>query len=172
MIEVHGRRVPLPPAAVTALAAVCELLATGSAVTAIATAPMVTTEVAARLLGVSRPTVVRMLDAGCLPYQRLASHRRLHLSDVLAFRDSRRCLAADRPGHAYPLHGHLARFLEPATGHQPPPDSPRTPGPRPERDGSGPRRRTTAVARSPQHPPSPAATAPAGTTLGARKVQG
>lgn len=105
-LEGHGQRLLVPPVVTAALVAVCELLATGSSVTAVATAPLVTTEAAARLLGVSRPTVVRMLDAGCLPYQRLNSHRRLHLSDVLSYRESHRCPAAGRSGHIHPTSGH------------------------------------------------------------------
>jgi excisionase family DNA binding protein len=58
-----------------------------------------TTAQAAVVLGVSRPTVVRLVDAGKLPARTVGTHRRLALGDVLAYRDasaSRRSDALDR----------------------------------------------------------------------------
>jgi excisionase family DNA binding protein len=46
---------------------------------------VLTTGQAAVLLGVSRPTIVSWLEAG-----RCGTHRRVHRSDVLAYRDLRR----------------------------------------------------------------------------------
>lgn len=45
---------------------------------------------AADLLGVSRPTVVRLIESGELRAERNGSRRRLLLSEVLAYRDRRR----------------------------------------------------------------------------------
>ena len=42
------------------------------------------------LLGVSRPTVVRLADAGALPSERYGNRRRIRLGDLLAYRDERR----------------------------------------------------------------------------------
>lgn len=44
---------------------------------------------AADLLGVSRPTLVKLLDAGAIPFQTPAGHRRLKAADVLAYRKAR-----------------------------------------------------------------------------------
>ena len=54
------------------------------------TEPQLTTQQAADLLGVSRPTVVRMIDSGELRAERNGSRRRLLLSDVLEYRERRR----------------------------------------------------------------------------------
>jgi excisionase family DNA binding protein len=48
---------------------------------------------AARLLGVSRPHLVRLVEKGEIPFRKVGSHRRIHASDVAAYlevRDSRR----------------------------------------------------------------------------------
>ena len=47
-----------------------------------------TTEAAATLLGISRPTLIRLLDIGALPYRRThgtRGHRRIRRSDALSY---------------------------------------------------------------------------------------
>ncbi|MGB4917897.1 MAG: excisionase family DNA-binding protein, partial [Propionicimonas sp.] len=69
---------------------VVEAMAAGKAVTVTPQEPQLTTQQAADLLGVSRPTVVRLIESGELRADRNGSRRRLLLSEVLAYRDRRR----------------------------------------------------------------------------------
>ncbi len=62
----------------------------GLAVTVKPQSQQLSTSQAAELLGVTRPTVVKLLEAGVIPFTRVGSHRRLALLDVLHYRDSRR----------------------------------------------------------------------------------
>ncbi len=89
LIGPDGHGVPLPPALVEVLRLACEAFADGAPVTLSRPAQTLTTQEAADLLGVSRPTLVRLLDHGAIPYEQPGTHRRLRLADVLDHQ--RRC---------------------------------------------------------------------------------
>jgi excisionase family DNA binding protein len=81
-----GEQVVLPEDVYRILHHVVNALQAGLAVTVAPTTTTLTTQQAADLLGVSRPTIVKYLDAGQIPHTKAGSHRRVLLSDVLAFR--------------------------------------------------------------------------------------
>jgi excisionase family DNA binding protein len=85
-----GRRVLLSGPVRDALRQVVSALRAGNAVTVGPCPTRLTTQQAAELLGVSRPTLIKMLDDGKIPYERPGGHRRLRLEDVLAYRARRR----------------------------------------------------------------------------------
>ncbi len=82
-----GRSVTLPPALVDVVRTTAGELANGQSVTILPLETVLTPAEAAELLGLSRPFVVRLLDEGDIPSERLpgSRHRRVKLSDVLAF---------------------------------------------------------------------------------------
>lgn len=72
------------------MTAVVMALRRGQAVTLAPHALRLTTQQAADLLGVSRPTLIKLLEEGKIPYETPNRHRRIQLSDLLTFQASRR----------------------------------------------------------------------------------
>jgi excisionase family DNA binding protein len=88
-VDEHDR-IELPPTVHQALKKVVAALDAGKAVTIAPQTMKLTSQQAADLLGVSRPTVVRLITDGTLPAERIGNRHRLLLDDVLAYRDQRR----------------------------------------------------------------------------------
>jgi excisionase family DNA binding protein len=85
-----GDRVELPAEVYRMLRQVVEALRQGFAVTVAPLAQTLTTQQAADLLGVSRPTVIKLLDEDRIPFERVGTHRRILLRDLLVYREQRR----------------------------------------------------------------------------------
>ena len=115
-LTVNGETIDLPPAVAAALLQVVDAMRRGLAVTVAPQDQRLTTQEAADMLGISRPTLVRMLEAGEIPFEKVRRHRRLFLTDVLEFRERQRRAArpplVERPAvrQRRPLrHGGLER---------------------------------------------------------------
>lgn len=87
-----GQTVPLPMEAFQVLVKVVESMRAGKAITVAPLDQQLTTQEAADFLGISRPTFVKLLEQGEMPYQRPAAgrHRRVRLSDVIDYQVRRR----------------------------------------------------------------------------------
>lgn len=88
-VDEHDR-IELPATVHQALKKVAAALSAGKAVTVAPQTMKLTTQQAADLLGVSRPTVVRLITDGTLPAERIGNRHRLLLDDVLSYREHRR----------------------------------------------------------------------------------
>lgn len=88
----EGLTVELPAAVKRVLAVVLAEAARGRAIAVVARTeePEVSTSEAARLLGVSRPHVAKLVDLGVIPGRRpgvgQGSHRRIRLAELLAYK--------------------------------------------------------------------------------------
>ncbi|MEV6966255.1 helix-turn-helix domain-containing protein [Hamadaea sp. NPDC051192] len=90
LVGPDGVRLRLPTPVYEVLREVVQAMARGQAVTIAPHNQRLTTQEAADLLGVSRPTLVKMLDDGLIPFEQPGRHRRVLLRDVLAFQEARR----------------------------------------------------------------------------------
>jgi excisionase family DNA binding protein len=90
LIGPDGTTIPLPAEVYIALCDVIRAMSRGNAVTIGVVESSITTQKAADLLCVSRPTLIKLLDAGEIPFTRPGRHRRIRLHDLLAYRDRRR----------------------------------------------------------------------------------
>lgn len=84
--EESSEDVPLPASFLTAFARALAAVAEGQAVQLTAANEELTTSEASRLLGVSRPHLVKLLEEGKMPFRKVGSHRRVQRNDVLAYR--------------------------------------------------------------------------------------
>jgi excisionase family DNA binding protein len=89
LVSPDGRRLPLPEPIYDALLHIADALAHGQGVTVAPHDALLTTQEAADLLGVSRPTLVRLLEDGEIPHTMRGRHRRVALADVVAYQQRR-----------------------------------------------------------------------------------
>jgi excisionase family DNA binding protein len=85
----EGRSTPIPDEVYDILGEVVEALSRGQAITIAPHDQTLTTQAAADLLGISRPTLVKLLERGEIPHTQPGRHRRVKLADVLDFRQQR-----------------------------------------------------------------------------------
>ncbi|MEU4572410.1 helix-turn-helix domain-containing protein [Nonomuraea sp. NPDC023979] len=96
----HGGEDPLilPREAVSLLAFILAQAAEGRGVTVIPSHAELTTQQAADMLNVSRPYVIKLLEAGEIPFRLIGKHRRIRYEDLQEYKrrdDAKRRTAAD-----------------------------------------------------------------------------
>jgi excisionase family DNA binding protein len=90
LVDADGGRLEVPGPVFEALVQVATAMAHGQGVTVMPQNALLTTQEAAELLGISRPTLVRLLSEGEIPFEQRGRHRRIMLADLLAYQDSKR----------------------------------------------------------------------------------
>ena len=85
-----GQQVGLPEQVYEALVKAVEAMMSHKAVAIVPIDQKLTTQDAADFLGVSRPTLIKQLEKGAIPYEKLhnSRHRRIRLSDLLDYQSS------------------------------------------------------------------------------------
>jgi excisionase family DNA binding protein len=90
LIGPDGTRLELPGEVFEVLREVVAALSQGLAITVAPHQTVLSTSEAAQLLGVSRPTLVRLLESGEIPFDQPGRHRRVRLADMLAYQQRAR----------------------------------------------------------------------------------
>lgn len=80
-----GIAVTLPSEAFQLLLRILSHMANGDGVTIAPVHAELSTQQAADLLNMSRPHLIKLLEAGALPFHRVGTHRRVRLADLVTF---------------------------------------------------------------------------------------
>ena len=92
LVGPDGQKTPLPLEAYQVLVDVVDAMKQGKGISVMPVDQRLTTQEAADFLGISRPTLVKLLDAGMIAFERPSGsrHRRVRLDDVLRYQEQRR----------------------------------------------------------------------------------
>ena len=85
--EILELELSLPTFAARLLVDALKALASGHAVTVVPVPAELTTQQAADILNVSRPFLIKLLDDQRIPYRRVGNRRKVHLEDVLHYKE-------------------------------------------------------------------------------------
>lgn len=92
LVGPDGQTVELPLEAFQVLRQVAQAMSVGKAITVAPIDQLLTTQEAANLLGISRPTLIKLLESGEISFERpgASRHRRVRLHDVLDYQQHKR----------------------------------------------------------------------------------
>jgi excisionase family DNA binding protein len=85
LVGPDGKQIPLPHDLYEVMRDVVGALMEGKAVSVAPHTALMTTQQAAEFLGVSRPTVVKLLEGGQIPFSQPGTHRRVQVGDLLEY---------------------------------------------------------------------------------------
>lgn len=84
--EDSDKVISIPKKALTLLSDIIENMANGKSVSIVPSNSELSTQRAADILGVSRPHLVKLLETQKIPFQKVGSHRRVALQDLLNYK--------------------------------------------------------------------------------------
>ena len=82
LVCANGATMQMPAGVYELFKQMVERMAAGQSVTLTVGNQLVTTQQAADILGMSRPTFVKLLGSGAMPYHRVGNQRRVLLRDI------------------------------------------------------------------------------------------
>jgi len=90
LVGPDGQQVPIPAELFEVLEEAANVLALGDGISILPYSAKLTTQEAADFLGMSRPTFVKILESGAIPFETTGRHRRVTLRDVVDYQESAR----------------------------------------------------------------------------------
>ena len=84
--EEQDEPIVLPAEAVALLLGILRMMASGLGIALTPLHSELTTKQAADILHVSRPYLIKLLDAGDIPYHKVGTHRRIRREDVMTYK--------------------------------------------------------------------------------------
>lgn len=90
LIGPHNEQIPLPREAFEVLRQVYEAMKRGLAIHVAPLNAQLTTQEAAGYLGISRPTLVKLLESGAIPFIKPGRHRYVRIDDLITYAEQLR----------------------------------------------------------------------------------
>lgn len=90
LVGPNGKQVPIPAELFQVLEEAANVLALGDGISILPYSAKLTTQEAADFLGMSRPTFVKLLQSGAIPFEMAGRHRRVTLRDVVDYQERAR----------------------------------------------------------------------------------
>lgn len=87
LVSRKGEKQEIPPEVFDMLTLVVAALSEGRGVSVVPTNAQLTTQQAADHLGMSRPTLVKLLEHGEIPFRKVGRHRRVGLQDLIDYEE-------------------------------------------------------------------------------------
>ena len=89
LVASNGEEVLIPESVYRILRQVIQAMASGQHISVVTQNRQLTTQEAADILSVSRPFMVKLLEAGEIPHIKVGSHRRIRFEDLMTYKEKR-----------------------------------------------------------------------------------
>lgn len=86
-IQETGEFITIPKKALTLLSAIIQNMAEGKTISIVPSNSELSTQQAADMLNVSRPHLIKLLEAKKIPFNKVGSHRRILLKDIMEYKE-------------------------------------------------------------------------------------
>lgn len=86
-VQETGEFITIPKKALTLLSTILQNMAEGKTISIVPSNSEVSTQQAADMLNISRPHLIKLLEAKKIPFKKVGSHRRVLLEDIMEYKE-------------------------------------------------------------------------------------